>query len=65
MPPLKRLFGTIVLVVFVVVYAFVAAVIGDMTMQNASELTRIAYYLVAGLLWTVPAGAIIWWMYRR
>ncbi|MEI2385901.1 DUF2842 domain-containing protein [Breoghania sp. JC706] len=65
MPPLKRLFGTIVLVVFVVVYAFVAAVIGDMTMGSASELTRIAYYLVAGLAWTIPAGAIIWWMYRR
>ncbi|MDJ0929541.1 DUF2842 domain-containing protein [Breoghania sp.] len=64
MPPLKRLFGTIFLVVFVVVYAFFAAVIGDMTMQNTSELVRIAYYLVAGLLWTIPAGAIIWWMYR-
>ena len=64
MPPLKRLFGTIVLVSFVLVYAFVAAVIGDMTMQQASEMVRIAYYLVAGLLWTLPAGAIIWWMYR-
>lgn len=64
MPPLKRLFGTIVLVAFVVVYAFFAAVIGDMTVQNASEFVRIAYYAVAGILWIFPAGALIWWMYR-
>ncbi|WP_321340849.1 DUF2842 domain-containing protein [Breoghania sp.] len=64
MPPLKRLFGTVVLVVFVLVYAFFAAVIGDMTLQDANHWIRIAYFLVAGVVWTIPAGALIWWMYR-
>ncbi|MBO6755986.1 MAG: DUF2842 domain-containing protein [Roseibium sp.] len=52
----------VVLVVFVIVYAFCAMVIGDMTLQNASGWAAFAYYAVAGLVWVVPAGAIIWWM---
>lgn len=64
-PPMKRLFGTIVLVVFVVVYAFFAMVIGDMSLQQSSTLVRIAYYAIAGLIWVIPAGAIISWMHRQ
>jgi hypothetical protein len=26
---------------------------------------RLAYYAIAGLIWVVPAGAIISWMYRE
>ncbi|AXS42729.1 DUF2842 domain-containing protein [Breoghania sp. L-A4] len=63
-PPLKRLFGTIVLVVFVVVYAFLAMVIGDMSLQQSSTPVKLIYYAIAGLIWIVPAGAIISWMYR-
>lgn len=63
-PSFRKFFGMVVLVVFVVVYAFLAMVIGDMTLQEASNLARFAYFAVAGLLWVVPAGAIIWWMER-
>lgn len=64
-PPLKRLFGTILLVVFVITYAFIAMVIGDMTLQQSSTLVRVIYFAIAGLVWVVPAGAIISWMYRK
>ena len=65
LPPLKRLFGTILLVTFVIVYAFIAMVIGDMTLQQSSTLVRFTYYAIAGLIWVVPAGALITWMYRE
>jgi len=61
-PSFRKLIGMVFLVVFVVVYAFTAMVIGDMTLQQSSHLLRFAYFAVAGLLWVVPAGAIIWWM---
>ncbi|MFN4008500.1 DUF2842 domain-containing protein [Pannonibacter sp.] len=54
----------VVLVVFVVVYALTAMVIGDMTLQQSSNLTRFIYFAIAGLVWVIPAGAIIWWMER-
>ncbi|MHC5653839.1 DUF2842 domain-containing protein [Stappia sp.] len=59
---LRKFIGMVLLVAFVIVYAFVAMVIGDMTMQEASGAVRMLYYGIAGLAWTVPAGAIIWWM---
>jgi len=63
-PSFRKFVGMVVLVVFVVVYALVAMVIGDMTLQNASTLVRLIYFAIAGLIWVIPAGAIIWWMER-
>jgi hypothetical protein len=52
----------VLLVAFVVIYAFTAMVIGDLTLQQSSNLVRFVYFAIAGLLWVIPAGAIIWWM---
>jgi membrane-associated HD superfamily phosphohydrolase len=60
--PARKFIGMTVLVIFVMVYAFVAMVIGDITLQSASSVTRLIYFGIAGLVWTIPAGAIIWWM---
>ncbi|MBN9669895.1 DUF2842 domain-containing protein [Labrenzia aggregata] len=54
----------VLLVVFVVVYALTAMVIGDMTLQQSSHTVRFVYFAIAGLVWVLPAGAIIWWMER-
>lgn len=64
-PRLRKFIGMIVLVVFVTSYALIAMVIGDLTLQQSSTLVRFAYFAVAGLVWVIPAGAIIWWMERR
>jgi len=61
-PSLRSFIGMVMLVVFVVVYALVAMVIGDMTLQQSSNLVRFIYFAIAGLAWVIPAGAIIWWM---
>lgn len=61
-PSFRKFIGMVLLVSFVVVYAFTAMVIGDMTLQKSSNLVRFIYFAIAGLVWVVPAGAIIWWM---
>lgn len=61
-PSFRKFIGMITLVTFVIVYAFIAMVIGDMTLQQASTAVRFVYYAIAGLAWVIPAGAIIWWM---
>jgi hypothetical protein len=64
-PPLRRFVGTIALVTFVIVYAFVALVIGNVRFGEGSPmLPQMLYYAVAGLAWIVPAGWLIRWMYR-
>ncbi len=63
-PRLKKLIGTLVLIVFLAVYALLAMAIG-VRIPTASHLGQWVYYVVAGLLWVIPAGAIITWMQRQ
>ena len=60
----RKLVGTIVLLVFLLVYAWVAASIGAGRITLAPAWAQFAYFLTAGLLWVVPAGLLIRWMQR-
>lgn len=60
---IRKLIGTIALLALIVVYALLAmAVAVVLQMHAANKAVELAYYVLAGTLWTLPAGAIIWWM---
>ncbi|MEM9590021.1 MAG: DUF2842 domain-containing protein [Pseudomonadota bacterium] len=61
---LRTLIGTIVLLVFLAVYILIAASIGTGRISEAHWAFQFAYFLVAGLLWVVPAAILIRWMAR-
>lgn len=58
----RKLVGTILLLVFVVVYALAAMFVAIALQVNASKAVEMAYYVVAGLLWVLPAAVLIKWM---
>jgi Protein of unknown function (DUF2842) len=59
----RKLVGTVVLLVFLAAYALLAMVVAMMLqMQNANKAIELIYYVVAGLLWTIPAALLIRWM---
>ena len=59
----RKLIGTVLLLVLIVVYSFAAVAVAiAMQIQNANKFAELIYYIVAGTLWVIPAGAIIWWM---
>jgi hypothetical protein len=60
----RKLIGTIVLVIFLGAYAWVAVVIGAGRISHASHWLQFAFFLAAGLLWVLPAGLLIRWMQR-
>lgn len=60
----RKLVGTIVLLVFIIVYAFAAMLAAIVLQVNESKLVEVAYYVIAGLAWLPPAAWIIWWMQR-
>lgn len=60
----RKLIGTVVLVLFVIVYALVAMAIGAVLVPNHSGFVALVFYVVAGLGWVLPAGLIIKWMER-
>ncbi len=60
----RKLIGTVVLLVFLTVYAFVAMLVAVALQVDAGKWTELGYYVVAGLLWVIPAGLLIRWMSR-
>jgi hypothetical protein len=61
---MRKLFGSIVLVAWLVAYVAVAAVIGD---RIASEhwFWKVLYFPIAGLAWVLPLKPLLRWMHAR
>ena len=61
---LRKLVGTVALLVFLGVYVWLVAAIGSGRISEAPAVEQFAYFLVAGLIWVIPAGLVIRWMQR-
>ena len=59
---LKKLIGTFLLVALVTIYALLATMIAVAQLAESGPLVHFAYFLFTGLLWILPAMAIIKWM---
>lgn len=58
----RKFIGAIVLLVFLAVYALIAMLVAVALQVNGSKVAEMFYYVVAGLLWVLPAGWLIKWM---
>jgi protein-S-isoprenylcysteine O-methyltransferase Ste14 len=61
---LRKLIGTVMIIVLVLVYAFLAVLVASATLGKAHWSVHLAYFFVTGLLWVLPAMWIIKWMHR-
>ncbi len=59
---LKKLIGTVLLVALVIVYALLATMIAVAQLSESGPLVHLAFFLVGGLVWILPAMLIIKWM---
>jgi hypothetical protein len=59
---LKKLIGTVILVILVSVYALLATMIAVAQLAESGPLVHMAYFLFTGLLWVLPAMLVIKWM---
>ena len=64
-PRLKKLIGTVVMVVFVAFYAMLIVAIAPRILTGASKVVELVFYVVAGLAWAFPLMPLIRWMERR
>ena len=60
-PRIRKLLGMVILVFFVIIYAFLAMIIGS-AMAEKNLIVQVIYFTIAGLIWVLPAGLIIKWM---
>ena len=61
---MKKLIGSILIVVIALGYAIIATTIASAKLADASGWVHLAYFLITGFLWIVPAMYIIAWMNR-
>jgi predicted membrane channel-forming protein YqfA (hemolysin III family) len=61
---LRKLIGTVVMIVFVMAYALFAMALADNRVSEAPELLRALVYAVLGLAWVIPLLPLIRWMER-
>lgn len=59
---IKKLLGTLIILLLIVVYAIFATAIATVYLAEASGWVHLAYFLFSGLLWVLPAMAVIKWM---
>ncbi|MCZ4430648.1 DUF2842 domain-containing protein [Agrobacterium sp. SOY23] len=61
-PRLRSFIGTIVIIGLVVVYAVVATAIASAALAQSPWWVHLAYFVLSGILWILPAMLIIKWM---
>jgi Protein of unknown function (DUF2842) len=63
-PRRRKFIGAIALLLFLALYALAAMMTAIVLQVGASKTVELAYYVIAGLLWVIPAGLLIKWMQR-
>lgn len=59
---LRKLIGTVLLVLLVIVYAIVATVFAVAQLAESGPLIQFSFFLFSGFLWILPAMVLIKWM---
>ena len=59
---LRKFIGTILLIVLVVLYALIATTVASARLAESSWVVHLAYFAISGVVWIVPAMALIKWM---
>ena len=60
----RKLVGTLLLLGFLALYTALVVALAAGRIATAPPLAQFAFFLVADLLWVVPAGFLIRWMTR-
>ncbi len=59
---MRKFVGTILMLVFVFVYALIVTAVAAPVLLSASKLVQGIFYAVAGLAWAPPLMLMIKWM---
>jgi uncharacterized membrane protein YhaH (DUF805 family) len=63
-PRLKTFIGSILLLALMGIYALVAVTVASARLAESSGLVQLAFFGITGLLWIIPAMALVSWMLK-
>ena len=61
----KKLIGTVVILIWVPIYALLAMRVGISVLPGANPFVELIYYALAGTAWIIPIGLMLPWMSRE
>lgn len=61
----RKLVGTIVMLIFVCVYALVVMALAQSRLPTMSKGVELFFYALVGIGWIVPLVPLVWWMERK
>jgi hypothetical protein len=64
-PHTKKLIGTILILLWLVVYALIVTGLAVRILPHASWYVSLIFYAVTGVCWIIPIGLALPWMYRE
>jgi hypothetical protein len=62
---IKKLIWTLLTLVWLLIYVFVARGVGVRILPHAQWWAEFLYYALAGTLWIIPPGLLLSWVYRE
>ncbi len=62
-PRIRKLVGTVILLVVLAIYSLLVAVAASAVLTGSNKFVEMIFYAIAGLAWVLPAGYLIRWMY--
>jgi cell division septal protein FtsQ len=62
---LRKFIGAVLLFVLVIVWALLAMALAQVPVIRDNTIASVAYYVLAGMGWVLPAMPIVSWMSRR
>ncbi len=60
----RKLIGTVVLLVFLAVYALLAMLVAVVLQVSGNKAVELLFYVVGGMAWVVPAAWLVRWMQK-
>lgn len=64
-PRVKKFIGTIVMIAFLAFYVMIVSAIAPAVLKNANKIVEMAFYVIAGVAWTLPLLPLIKWMEKK
>ncbi|MBL4598491.1 MAG: DUF2842 domain-containing protein [Rhizobiaceae bacterium] len=61
-PSIRKLIGTVLIVILVIVYALIATTIATLKLADSPWWVHLVYFFFTGLLWVLPAMWLVSWM---
>lgn len=60
----RKLIGAIILLLFIAAYALLVMAAAIVLQVSESKWVELAFYIIGGLAWVIPAGLLVRWMVR-